>query len=352
MCLLHDSFLKPGETGRPRSSRALQESGQRLLLDAGLPDVSVCIANWNCRDLLRQCLQSLLDQPQGVRLEVIVVDNASADGAADMVAEEFPEALLLRNATNHGFARANNQAARRARGRYLFFLNNDTIVPPDTLGRLADFADRYPDAGLIGPRLRGLDGKVQVSYRPRPALAAFLHRTLLLRWLGWWRGPYRRFRRQAFTAATTRPVDVLMGAAVLAPRQRFLDWGGWDEDFVFGGEDMELSYRVGRHAPLLFFPDAEILHYGSVSTRQNPWASTQIAIGFLQYFRKTGTSRLGLGLYKLAVTLDAPVQGLLKIVQALGRFLCGQQKKARKSLVAARAWGHFLLRGLVPFWKA
>src|SRR5207249_541570 len=121
--------------------------------DDGPIDVTVCIANWNCRDLLRACLESLCDQPQGVRLEVAVVDNASTDGAADMVAREFPEVILCRNLANLGFARANNQAAQRASGRYLFFLNNDTLVPPGALGRLIDYALAHPEAGLIGPRL-------------------------------------------------------------------------------------------------------------------------------------------------------------------------------------------------------
>src|SRR5215469_5579927 len=90
---------------------------QSFLDDDLAVDVSGCIANWNCRELLRACLESLHDQPQGVRLETIVVDNASADGAADLVAREFPEVVLQRNAANLGFARANNQAAVRARGR-------------------------------------------------------------------------------------------------------------------------------------------------------------------------------------------------------------------------------------------
>src|SRR5437868_15373321 len=109
-------------TERRRPRRARLEAWRREFLDNGPIDVSVCIANWNCRELLRACLESLHDRPQGVRLETIVVDNASTDGAAEMVAREFPEVILIRNSTNRGFSRANNQAARRASGRYLFFL--------------------------------------------------------------------------------------------------------------------------------------------------------------------------------------------------------------------------------------
>src|SRR5437764_10875413 len=94
-----------------------QAAWVQSITDDGPIDVTVCIANWNCRDLLRGCLESLQDRPQGVSLEVIVVDNASTDGAPEMVANEFPEVVLVRNDTNRGFSTANNQAAAKARGR-------------------------------------------------------------------------------------------------------------------------------------------------------------------------------------------------------------------------------------------
>src|SRR5262245_44387135 len=126
---MHDADLRP-----PLQRIGRTEKKKRR------PAVSVCIVNWNCRRHLRRCLRSLSSRRQGVRLEVIVVDNASTDGAAEMVARRFPRVVLLRNGANVGFARGCNQAARAARGRYLFFLNNDTLVPDGALGRLWAYA--------------------------------------------------------------------------------------------------------------------------------------------------------------------------------------------------------------------
>ncbi len=171
------------QDGSRRIRRQRIEAWRQQLLQAGPVDVSVCIANWNCREFLRQCLESLLDTPQGVGVEVIVVDNASIDGAPEMVEREFPEVVLVRNTENLGFARANNQASRKARGSYLFFLNNDTVIPKGALRELLEFARAHPEAGIVGPRLCDALGRTQVSYRLEPTLAILLHRTTLLRWL-------------------------------------------------------------------------------------------------------------------------------------------------------------------------
>jgi GT2 family glycosyltransferase len=316
-------------------------------------DVSVCVVNWNCRDVLRACLESLARQPLGLGLEVIVVDNGSRDGAADMVARAFPSVRLLRNAANLGFSRANNQAAAVARGNYLFFLNNDTEVPPGAIHELVEFAEAHPEAGLVGPRLRDGTGRLQVSFRMRPTVATFLHRYSSLRWTGLLRRAYRRYRRQDLDFETTRPVEVLMGAALLVPRAVFLSCGGWDEDFFFGGEDLDLCLRIGRRHAVVYHPQVEILHHGRVSTRQRIGrTSTHVAVGFARYFRKAGCSRGSLFLYKLAVTLDTPLQFLGKSVQFAWRRVTGQRARAEKSRLVLRGLGHFLLRGLVPFWEA
>ncbi|HEY8506569.1 MAG TPA: glycosyltransferase family 2 protein, partial [Gemmataceae bacterium] len=316
-------------------------------------DVSVCIANWNCHDYLRRCLESLLDQPQGVRLEVIVADNGSCDGAAEMAARDFPEVVLVRNADNLGFARASNQAAELARGRYVFFLNNDTVVPALTLRRLFDYAEAHPEVGMIGPRLRDGEGRLQISYRDRPTVAAMLHRTALLRWTGLFRRAYRRYRREQFRATEDRRVEILMGAAVLMRRDVFEACGRWDERFRFGGEDIDLSNRVGRERPLVYLAGVEITHYGRVSSRQNvEFAAPNVAIGYVRYFRKAGASRAALAAYKLAVTIDVPLQLLAKAGQWAWRRLRGKREKAAKSLRACKGLWRFLRHELGRFWKA
>jgi N-acetylglucosaminyl-diphospho-decaprenol L-rhamnosyltransferase len=316
-------------------------------------DVSVCIANWNCAPLLRRCLASLFTNPQGVSFDVVVVDNASTDGAVAMVAADFPRVKLVRNAANRGFAAASNQAAALAGGRYLFFLNNDTEVPPHTLRRLLEHARVNPAAGMIGPRLREPSGAVQISYRRRPTVAALLHRVSLLRWTGLFRDAYKDYRRGSFRADGTRAVEVLMGPAILISRDVFASVGGWDERYRFGLEDIDLSTQVGRSRQVLFVDDVEVIHHGRVSSRANVgFVAPSVTTGYVQFFRKAGVGRRPLFWYKLAVTLDAPVQLVGKVIEAIARRATGQRKNAAQSWAAARGLWSFLRHELVRFWRA
>ena len=317
------------------------------------PEVSVCIANWNCAAMLRACLESLYGQPQGASFEVVIADNGSADGAPEMVAREFPQVTLIRNPDNRGFATASNQAAAAAHGRFLFFLNNDTVVPAGTLRRLIAAAEANPGAGMIGPRLRGADGLPQVSYRRRPTMAALLHKVGLLRWTGLFRRAYREYRRETFDPSRPRVVEVLLGAAVFLPREAFDACGGWDEGFGFGVEDVDLSERVGRRAEVVYAPQAEVVHHGRAAGRANiDFAAPNVAIGYARFFRKAGASRPALFAYKAAVTIDAPVQLVHKMLEAGYRYATRRPAKARKSLLAARGLWAFLRYELARFWKA
>jgi len=315
--------------------------------------LSVCIVNWNCRELLRACLHSLDAERQQTSLEIIVVDNASTDGAADMVARGFPHVKLICNSANVGFARANNQAARAAKGHYLFFLNNDTVVPLGALRRLLAYATAHPEAVLIGPRLRDGQGRPQTSYRTIPSVGALLHRLTLFRWTGLFRRAYQRYRRLDGDFVTTRPVEVLMGAALLVRRSLFCEMGPWDEEYTFGGEDIDLCTRLARRGAVVYHPGVEITHFGRASSRRHiEYVHTHTLVGITRYLRKSGASRVGLWFYKAALTVDAPLQWCGLAAQYLWRRVRRQPHKAGKCLVALRGAGHFLRHGLIALWRA
>jgi GT2 family glycosyltransferase len=261
--------------------------------------------------------------------------------------------VLIRNPVNRGFARASNQAAERASGRFLFFLNNDTQVPPGTLERLVAYAEAHPDVGIVGPALIDAEGQRQTSSRARPTPATFLHRTCLLRWTNLLRPRYRQYRRLEVDAEGPSRVEVLMGAAMFVPRHLFVDVGRWDEAFFFGGEDLDLCDRIGKHHAIVYHPGIAITHRGRASTRLaiGP-ATTQILIGFARYLRKAGYSRRDRFLYKLVMTLDAPLQALEKTLQAGWRLVKGEPARAEKSFLFARGLMHFFCHGMLPFWRA
>ncbi|MGL4419398.1 MAG: glycosyltransferase, partial [Gemmataceae bacterium] len=246
-----------------------------------------------------------------------------------------------------------NQAAAIARAPYLLFLNNDTIVPPGTLQQFVRYSQMHPEAGMLGPRLRGGDGEFQISYRRTPTLAALLHRVSLLRWTGLFRHSYYEYRRSTFQPEGCRRVEALMGACVFLPREIFFTAGQWDEQFRFGGEDLELSARVNRLRPVVYVGSVEIIHFGRVASRANAgFVAPNVAVGYVRYFRKAGASRSALLTYKLLVTLDAPVQLVTKWIQGLYRTAIGAPERATKSWESARGLWSFLRHELPRFWAA
>ena len=220
--------------------------------------------------------------------------------------------------------------------------------------KLVDYLETHAEAVIAGPCLRDGQGNVQISNRLRPTIATFLHRTLLLRWTGLFRRHYQAYRRETLAQARSAvPVEVLMGAALMVRRGPFMRMGAWDEAFPFGGEDMELCCRARQLGQVVYLPDVEITHFGRASTRQNvAFASTRIAAGFALFFRKTGSSSAALFGYKLAVTLDAPLQLFIRGAQYAWRRLRGKRRQAERSLASVREALAFLAVGLKQFWRA
>ncbi|HEY0070036.1 MAG TPA: glycosyltransferase family 2 protein, partial [Chloroflexia bacterium] len=204
--------------------------------DGAIPDISIVIVSWNTRDLLVQCLQSIRDPAvaQGLRLEVIVVDNASHDGSAG-AARAVPDAQVIALPHNIGYGRANNIGLRRARGRYILVLNPDTVLLPGCLSALVNFGGGEPHAGIVAPRLLNEDGSTQASAFRFPTIAmAAIDLFPLPRWVpGRLRAQLARSSwngRYAIEQQANQPflVDHALGACMLIRREAYMQCGGFD----------------------------------------------------------------------------------------------------------------------------
>jgi len=238
-------------------------------------DLTVIVLNWNTRNDLRACLASLVDQQHEHAIEIIVADNASADGSREMVAAEFPQVRLVVHSQNLGFCAGNNRAVPDNPGRYVLFLNADTRVTHCALDTLIRFADEHPDAGIVGPRLLNLDGSLQYSCRRFPNLGVgFFRNTLLGRLF-----PRNRFTQDYLMAdwdhSTPRDVDWVSGAALLIRREVLRATGGFDEGFYMYCEDVDLCYRVHELGwRVMYCPAAVIYHAIGRSSDQVPTRAT------------------------------------------------------------------------------
>ncbi len=237
-----------------------------------LPDLSVVILNYNTRDLLRACLRSVLASRGLYGLQVIVVDNVSTDGSADMVAAEFPSVVLVCSAENRGFANGNNQGLRIAEGRYCLLLNPDTEVPPDGLAKLVAFMDGHPEVGACGPKLVRADGSLDLACRrsfPTPAVS-FYRLTGLSRLFP--RSPrFARYNLTYLDENELAEVDSVVGACMMVRREAMEQVGLLDETYFMYGEDLDWAYRMKAAGWKVYYnPAVTVLHYKRESSRQRP----------------------------------------------------------------------------------
>jgi N-acetylglucosaminyl-diphospho-decaprenol L-rhamnosyltransferase len=241
------------------------------------------VVNWNTKEQLDRCLISLENERSRAAVELIVVDNGSADGSRDMVAADFPLVTLIANSDNRGFAAANNQGIAEAAGRYVFLLNSDTEVVPGSLRALIDFADAHPRAGIVGPQLLNFDGSLQPSGGRFPTpLSTFAELFGLAGLAG--RPRYGTRRDYSLPAV----VDEVSGAAMLVRATVLRELSGLDEDFGWGYEDVDLCRRAKAAGwSVNYLPTARVRHEWGASRRLAPASTVLKAIdGRRHYFRK------------------------------------------------------------------
>ncbi len=237
-----------------------------------MPDISVVIVSFQVRDHLQSCLASLLRASANVQVECIVVDNASNDDSVKMVRQTYPEAKVIANTENLGFAKANNQGLKRASGRYWMLLNPDTEIPaqqPNALDTLVEFMDAHPRAGACGPGLFYPDGSRQHSAFRFPGLAQIYMDLFPVNWRlreSRWNGryPFALYERGA-----PFQIDHPLGAALVVRPEAVAHVGLLDEDYFIYAEEVDWCLRLKRAGwEIWCVPAAHIVHHEAQSTRQ------------------------------------------------------------------------------------
>lgn len=260
-------------------------------------DLSIIIVTWNVRDLARACLQALpaalAPAPEAgatravvgathaspMQHEIIVVDNASTDGTAEMLRRDYPGVQLLCNEENLGFARANNRGLAQARGRYVVLLNADTEPRPGSLAAMIRFMDAHARCGAASPRLVRPDGTAQpYAFGKDPSPLYLMRRGLA-------------HRRSAYLHdwAVSEPVQVdwVSGACLVARREAIARVGGLDERIFMYFEDNDWCRRMRRAGWEVWYdPGAEVMHIGGASLGQNPHARAAYYESLVYFYRK------------------------------------------------------------------
>jgi len=220
-------------------------------------ELSIIIVNWNTRDLLIQCLDSIFRTVGGLGLEVFVVDNGSTDGSARVVKKRFPEVEVIENRENVGFAEANNQALRLSKGKYLLLLNPDTQVKEKAIERLISFMETHSDVGAAGAQLLNGDGSKQNSIANFPSLGTELLNKSLLRWLF-----PKKFPGKGRNYSKPIEVDSVIGACMMVRRDALNQVGLLDEDYFLFLEETDWCYRMKKAGWKIYhIPQAEIYHF-------------------------------------------------------------------------------------------
>lgn len=242
-------------------------------------DISVIIVSYNVRHYLRQCLDSVFTsiRQSGLEVEAFVVDNNSTDNSvgfirANFPVEKFPTLHIIANRCNVGFGRANNQALRKSKGRYVLYLNPDTIITERTLRDCYDFAEKQERLGAIGVRMLSATGAFALESRrglPTPWVAfckmsGLGHIFPRSRFFGKY---YMRYLDEMQPA----PIEIVSGAFMFCSRKALDECGAFDEQFFMYGEDIDLSYRFLKAGFSNWYNPTPILHYKGESTHKGSY---------------------------------------------------------------------------------
>ena len=257
------------------------EAGQGTVL-------SIIIVSYNTRELTCACIRSIYKSDMDVSFEVIVYDNASADGSAALIAAEFPEVAVIKSDTNIGFAAANNIAAEQACGDWLLLLNPDTEVLDNGIARLLDFAAGSGRRAIFGGASETPDGETDFrSCWAKPSLWGLTMQALGLSAVGKRLSVLNPDEMPDWQRDTTREVGVITGCFLMLNHSTWKELGGFDIDYFMYSEETDLCLRADQQGiSRIFYPDARVLHIGGASETSKPHKTVKLFLGKRIYFEK------------------------------------------------------------------
>lgn len=252
----------------------------KLLPDMKKIDLSIIIVSYNTRKLLRSCLKSIFKSLKGaeVEFEVIVIDNNSVDLSCEMITREFPEVRLVKNRENLGFGKANNQGVQIAQAETLLFLNSDTEVLNDAIGKLYTNFYKLTQPVIIGGKLFNTDKSPQPSCGPAYSLLNIFIALFL-------KGDYIGITR--YSPNKLKQVDWVMGACFMVSKTIFNSVGGFDEDIFMYMEEIDFEYRARKKGVRIYFsPEGHFLHAGASSSQGRSTPILNVFKGLIYFYDK------------------------------------------------------------------
>lgn len=287
-----------------------------------MPLVSVIIVSYKVRYYIEQCLNSVLRSVADA--QILVVDNNSDDGSVEYLRERFPQAEIIANDFNAGFGKANNMALAKARGKYVLFLNPDTVVGERTIPGCIEYMETHPETGAVGVRMQYGNGRFALESRrslPTPSVS-FWHMTGLGKLFPKSK-VFARYHRTYLDKDSECPIDVVSGAYMFVRREAIDKVGGFDEAFFMYGEDIDLSYRIlqagyqNRYLPL------PIVHYKGESTTKTSYRYAQVFYDAMLIFFNKHFQRYS----RLFALLVRIVVGCKKVGTYIGQNLHARSRR-------------------------
>lgn len=284
-------------------------------------ELSIVIVNYNVKEFLTQCLDSIFKSQTQYNYEVIVVDNSSRDSGRDEICSTFEHITWIDNSENVGFGRANNQGFSRAKGVYTLILNPDTVLQEDTLEKCISYLLAHPEVGGLG--IKGLDGSGQFlpeSKRALPTPLVALWKITGLSAIFPKSSVFARYHLGHLSPEENHEVDILVGCFMMVPTQLLLSVGGFDPQYFMYGEDIDLSYELQKTGHKnIYFSDSQIIHYKGESTKRGSLNYVRMFYKAMVLFAKKQFTGSSAAAYSLLIYSGIYLRATLAIVARLGK---------------------------------